>query len=332
MHITFFDLYSWEKREIRKQLKDHHLELFCESVSMEILEKVKNTEVISGFIYSTFGKKEIDMLPKLKMITTRSTGYDHIDVEYCKKKGIALCTVPFYGENTVAEHTFALMLSLSRNVHKSYIRSQQGNFSIDGLMGFDLKDKTLGVIGAGKIGQHVIRIAKGFGMEVLAYDPFQNELLSEVLDFKYADLDTILEKSDILTIHVPYNKATHHLIGCHNVQAIKKGALLINTARGAIVETSALLTGLESGIIAGAGLDVLEGEHMIMEEKELLHHERTKEQLEEFAMNYQLIHRDDVVFTPHIAFYSKEALERIINTTIENIQAFASGKSQNAVS
>lgn len=332
MHITFFDLYSWEKREIRKGLKGHKLELFTESVCPELLQKVKDTEVISGFIYSEFGKKEIDLLPKLKMITTRSTGYDHIDVEYCKKKGIAVCTVPFYGENTVAEHTFALILSLSRNVHKSYVRSLRGDFSIDGLMGFDLKGRTLGVVGAGKIGQHVIRIAKGFGMEVVAYDPFQNEFLAEVLGFTYVDLDSLLKQSDIITIHVPYLKATHHLIGSHNVSHIKKGALLINTARGAIVETQSLLAALENGTIAGAGLDVLEGEHMIMEEKELLHKERTKEQLEEMAMNYQLIHRDDVVFTPHIAFYSKEALERIIHTTIHNIESFMTGTLENSVS
>lgn len=331
MHITFFDLYPKEKRSIRGQLKEHDLKLFCESVSMERLQEVTKTEIVSLFIHSEFGKREIDMLPNLKMITTRSTGFDHIDVDYCNTKGIVVCNVPFYGENTVAEHTFALILSLSRNVHKSYVRCQQGNFSIDGLMGFDLKGKTLGVVGAGKIGQHVIRIAKGFGMNVVAYDPFQNEFLAEILGFSYATLPELLARSDIITIHVPYNKQTHHLIGKHNISDIKKGGLLINTARGAIVETRALLDALDSGLLFGAGLDVLEGEQLIVEEKELLHTPRTTKQLESCALNEQLIHMDNVVFTPHIAFYSKEALERIIETTVENMKVFLIGGSQNVV-
>ncbi len=331
MHITFFDLYPWEKQEIQTRLETHHLELFSESVSVELLAKVRETEIISGFIYSSFGKKEIDMLPHLKMITTRSTGFDHIDTEYCKEKGITVCNVPFYGENTVAEHTFALMLSLSRNVHKSYMRSLKDDYSIDGLMGFDLQGKKIGVIGAGKIGQHVIRIAKGFGMEVVAYDPFPSEYIAEALGFMYQPLDEVLKSADILSLHLPYTKDTHHLIGRDSFKKMKKGAFIVNTARGGIIDTDALLEALENGQIAGAGLDVLEGEHTVMEEQELLSSDRTPDQLRELTRNYNIIHRDNVVFTPHIGFYSREALQRIIDTTIHNIISFESGHLQNRI-
>ncbi len=140
-----------------------------------------------------------------------STGFDHIDLAECRKRKIKVANVPYYGENTVAEHTFALILSLSRNIHRAYIRALRGDHSIEGLKGFDLKGKTLGVIGAGHIGLHVIRIAKSFGMNVLAYDTRENRFLAEVLDFQYVPLEFLLKKSDIITLHVPYNKNTHHL-------------------------------------------------------------------------------------------------------------------------
>lgn len=331
MHITFFDLYSWEKDTIQTQLSEHALTLFSECISEESLKKVPDTEIISGFIYSSLGKKEIDMLPHLKMITTRSTGYDHIDLEYCASKGIVVCNVPFYGENTVAEHTFALILSLSRNVHKSYMRSLEDNFNIEGLMGFDLQGKKLGIIGAGKIGQHVIRIARGFGMEILAYDPYPSEYIAEALGFSYHSLDDVLQNADILSLHLPYTKETHHLIGKENISNMKPGAFIVNTARGGIIDTDALLAALENGHLAGAGLDVLEGEHTVMEEHELLSNTRTPEQMRELTRNLNIIHRDNVVFTPHIGFYSREALQRIIDTTIQNIQTFEKGSPQNTI-
>lgn len=284
------------------------------------------------FIYSKVNRQVIAKLANLKLITTRSTGYDHIDLKEVAKRNITICNVPYYGENTVAEHTFALILALSRNVHKSYLRTVRNDFSIDGLQGFDLKDKTLGVIGGGNIGLHVIRIAKGFGMDVVVYDTHQNTFLAEVLGFKYADtLEELLGKSDIITLHLPENKYTHHLINRKNIHQIKKGAILINTARGGIVETEALIKALDDKILAGAGLDVLEGEELIKEEKQLLYDQKSQDKMRTLIRDHILIDKDNVVFTPHIAFYSKEALERIIETTGENILAYTEGDGKNVV-
>jgi len=265
------------------------------------------------------------------LITTRSTGFDHIDLKVAKLRKITVCNVPFYGENTVAEHTFALILSLSRNIHKSYMKTLRADFSIEGLKGFDIAGKTLGVIGAGHIGLHVIRIAKGFGMDVLAYDTHQDKFLAEVLGFKYVSFKEILRNSDIITLHVPYNKYTHHLINKDTIKLIKKGAILINTARGGIVDTEALIEAIDKEILGGAGIDVLEGEELIKEEKQLLYDKKKLQSLGNLVKGHILLRRDNVVFTPHIAFYSQQALERILDVTVQNIVAFSSDKPQNVV-
>ena len=200
-----------------------------------------------------------------------------------------------------------------------------------GLIGFDIKNKTLGVIGAGHIGLRVIRIAQGFGMNILVFDTKRDAFLSEVLGFKYVSMEELLKKSDIITLHVPYNKYTHHLINSENIRLIKKGSILINTSRGGVVETEALISALDKKILSGAGLDVLEGEKLIKEEKQLLHDMKKSEELRELARDHILLNKENVVFTPHIAFYSREALERILKTTAHNILAFLNNKPQNTV-
>ena len=319
--IAIFEISGWQEEHLRTHLSDHDLKFFAEPIQDVPCSKYYDAEILSVFIYSQVSQEIINQTPYLKLITTRSTGFDHIDLQAAKVREIAVCNVPFYGENTVAEHTFALILSLSRNVHKSYLRSTQNNFSIEGLMGFDLKGKTLGVVGSGHIGQHVIRIAKGFGMEVLVYDLNHNNFLSEVLDFKYVEFEDLLANSDIVSLHVPYNKHTHHLINRQNIVKFKPGAILINTSRGGLVELEALITALDAGILAGAGLDVLEGEELIRQEEELLKNETNPEVLKQVIQDHILIKKDNVVFTPHIAFYSREAIQRILDTTIENIQS-----------
>jgi len=307
------------------------LKFFAETLNMENVSEIKDFDVVSVFVYSKVDAHIIESLSDLKLIATRSTGFDHIDLEACKEKKITVSNVPSYGENTVAEHTFALILSLSRNIYKAYTRSLRHDFTIEGLKGFDLKDKTLGVIGAGRIGLHVIRIAKGFGMNVLAYDVNRNNLLSEVLGFEYVSLEELLSKSDVITLHVPYNRFTHHLINKDRVKLMKKGAILINTSRGAVVDTEALIEALNNGILAGAGLDVLEGEELIKEEKQLLYDQEKLEVLSNLVKGHILLSKENVVFTPHIAFYSQEALERILEVTAQNIIAFSSEKPQNIV-
>ncbi len=331
MHIAFFEIQKWERETLEKRFAGHQLSFFDRVIEEGDIASLAECEVLSVFIYSKVTADVINRLPKLKLIVTRSTGFDHIDLEAAKGKGITVSNVPSYGENTVAEHTFALILALSRNVHKSHVRRLQGDFNIDGLQGFDLKGRTLGVIGAGRIGLHVIKIAKGFGMEVIAYDAYENRFLSEVLDFRYAPLHEVLEQSDIVTLHTPYTKETHHLINQQNITLFKSDAILINTARGELVETDALISGLDQGILAGVGLDVLEGELLVREEKELLGDHAEKEELQTLAKDHALLTRDNVVYTPHIAFYSREALERILMTTIDNIECFAIGHCKNIV-
>ena len=331
MKIAFFDIQGWEKSHVRRALKEHEVLFFAEPLSLETVDQVSDCEVVSVFIYSDVSDEVMAKMPSLHCVTTRSTGYDHIDLAAARKRKICVSSVPFYGENTVAEHTFALILALSRNVHTSHVRRLRGDFSIEGLCGFDLKGKTIGVVGAGHIGLNVIKIARGFGMNVLAFDLHPDAFLAEVLDFSYASFDDVLEQSDIITLHVPYNKHTHHLISEENYVKFKRGSILINTARGELVDNDALISALDEGILSGAGLDVLDGEELIREERQLLHDPQKIEQLGELIKDHILLSKDNVVFTPHIGFYSQEALERILDTTIENVCAFCDGKPKNIV-
>lgn len=323
MNITIFDLKPWEKNLFSKSLKKHKVTYFTEPIQKINIKKLQKTEIISCFITSKIDKKIIDQLPNLKLVATRSTGFDHIDCKELEKRKIKVMNVPSYGENTVAEHTFALILTLSRNIHQSYLRTLKHNFSIDGLKGFDLCQKTLGVIGTGRIGSHVIRIAKGFEMKVVAYDGFPNKALAKQLDFKYVSLKELLKQSDIITLHLPFSKQTEHIINLNNIKYIKKGALLINTARGGLIQTTALIKALNENIISEVGLDVLEEENLILEEHHLLPHGRKhRKALGMVIKNHKLLKRNNVIFTPHIAFFSQEAVDRITKSTIENILAF----------
>lgn len=293
--------------------------------------RLEGVEVLMPFIHSAVGREQIEAMPNLRFIATRSTGYDHIDLEAAAEKGIAVANVPTYGENTVAEHTFALILSLSRKVHHAWTRTQRGEYTMEGLRGFDLYGKTLGVIGAGAIGLHVVRIAKGFGMEVLAYDVNRNQLLADVLDFRYVELDELLVNSDIVTLHAPAIPATHHLINKDTLSRMKRGALLINTARGSLVDTAALAEALDAGHLGGAGLDVFEGEEFMQHEDELLYRPGAEDQLKLLVRAHALQRRPDVVITPHIGFNSREALHRILDTTAENVRAFLGDEPKNLV-
>lgn len=331
MRIAFFETQNWERLLLEEVFKEHDLFFSEKPLQHSDLAAIEGFEALSVFIYSRISKETIAALPNLRLIATRSTGYDHIDLVAAKTRGVTVLNVPSYGEHTVAEHTFALILALSRNVHKSHVRRLKNDFSIEGLKGFDLKGKTIGVIGAGKIGLHVIKIARGFGMRVLAYDAFQNNFLSDVLDFDYVSLDRLLGESDIISLHTPYNEQTHHLISEHSIEKIKRGSLLVNTARGELVDNDALIRALDQGILAGAGLDVIEGEQLIREEKELLSETKIAGDLSELMNDHNLLRRDNVVYTPHIAFYSDGALHRILRTTIDNIVCFASGICQNVV-
>ena len=330
--IAFFELEPWEKEYFTEKLKNVELQFIDEHLNENNLNKIKDVDAIGVFIYSVVNKKILNNLPNLKLIVTLSTGFDHVDIKECRKRKITVCNVPHYGENTVAEHTFALILNLTRKIHKAYERTIRGDFSIDGLRGRDLQGKTIGVIGTGSIGQHVVRIAKGFEMKVIAFDKFKSKKLAKRLDFKYVSLDYLLKKSDIITLHVPYNKSTHHLIGKKAISKMKRGVIIINTARGGIIDTTALLEGLQSSKVGGAGLDVLEGECFIKEEKQILSKHFLKEcDLKTVLQDHLLLRQPNVIITPHNAFNSWEALHRILDTTILNINSFLKRKPVNVV-
>lgn len=330
--ISFYEVDKDDKRFIKKSFKGKYtLSFFAEPLTDSNIITAKDADIVSVFIYSILDKKNLSSLPKLKLIATRSTGFNHIDLRTASSRNIPVCNVPYYGENTVAEHTFGLILALSRNIHKAYVRTTRNDFSVEGLEGWDIKGKTLGVVGAGSIGSHVIKIAKGFGMNVLAYDLRKNHLVEEVLGFKYVPLDDLLKNSDIISLHCPYNKATHHLINMKNIELVKHGALFINTARASVIEPAALHYALETGIFSGAGLDVFEGEDLVKEENQMLTRNVSVEHLRAVLEKNILMNRENVIITPHIAFDSVEAVERILETTVENIEAFIAKNPTNVV-
>ncbi|KKQ23674.1 MAG: hydroxyacid dehydrogenase [Candidatus Staskawiczbacteria bacterium RIFCSPLOWO2_12_FULL_37_15] len=332
MKAAFFEIEDWEKEYISSKINNQELSFFPGPVAPENIAEIKNCQIISPFIYSKIDENILSELSELKFISTRSTGFDHIDMSETRRINILVSNVPSYGENTVAEHTFALILDLSRKIYQSINRAKSGDFSLDGLRGFDLKNKTLGIIGLGHIGQRVAKIARGFEMNVLVSDLNKDKKLVQELGFQYTDINDLLAKSDIISLHVPYNKDTDHLINLHNINLIKKGAYLINTARGGLVETTALIESLGKGILAGAGLDVLEEECFVKEERQLLSKEFPKTcDLKTVLQNHILLQQENVIITPHNAFNSKEALERILETTVQNIQAFLIGKAINIV-
>ena len=333
MKISFFESTQEEEKKIGDVFKKYDVNFIHEPLSMKNVSLAKDSEIIGIFIYSKIDKKILDELPNLKMIATQSTGYDHIDLKECKKRHIFVSNVPTYGENTVAEHAFALILDLSRNIHKAFLKTQRDDLTLNGLEGFDLKGKTIGVIGVGNIGTHVIRIANGFEMKILAYDKHKNRNLKKKINFTYTSLNNLLKKSDIITLHLPLNPKTKHIINKKTLRIMKPNCIIINTSRGDLIKTKDLLGALDSGKILGAGLDVLEGEKVIKEEKELLHNtgKEHTEKLKKIIDSYMILHNEKVIFTPHIAFYSHEALMRIFCTTVENIKNFIRGKPQNLV-
>lgn len=291
-----------------------------------------SVQVLSCFLRSRVTAEFLDTCPHLRLISTRSTGVDHIDLDACAARGVTVCNVPQYGENTVAEHTFGLILALSRNIWQAVDRMKRGDARIEGLLGFDLSGRTLGVIGAGRIGLHVIRIARAMNMRALAFDARPQPLIGEVMGFCYVDLETLLAESDVVSVHVPLLPATFHLLDAARLAMMKPSAVLVNTSRGGVVDSKALLEALNSGALAGAALDVLEAEDVISEDDVLLRDpEASVDTLRLAVEAYQLMHHPRVLVTAHIGFYSREALKRILDTTVDNIRGFLSGAPQNVV-
>ncbi len=324
MRIAVFEIEKQEQEFFGRQLPGHELLFFDAPLTAKNMTEAADADAVTVFIHSKVDEAALADLPKVRLIATRSMGFDHIDLAACRKRGITVSRVPAYGDRTVAEYAFALILALSRKICQAAEGTKRGLSDYRGLQGFDLSDKTLGLVGGGKIGAHVARIAKGFGMNVVVSDPYQKAELAREIGFAYVPLETLLAQSDVISLHAPSLPETRHLLNEKTMRLIKRGAILVNTARGALVEAEALLSALETGILSGAGLDVLEEERVLLDA-------RTAGDPAVLAANRALIARSDVIVTPHIAFNSREAVARILETTAGNIQAFAAGTPINVV-
>jgi len=336
MKIVFFGLNSEEQTIFSNSFSGADVSFIDGKLDENSMAQARDAEIVCIFIDSILNKVVLDALPNLKFVATRSTGFNHIDFEYAKTKGITISCVPAYGSHTVAEFTFGLILNLSRNIIKAnnYIR-ESSDFNFSPMMeGFDLAGKTLGIIGTGKIGKNVAKIAKGFEMNVVAYDLYPDLVFAEENSVEYKSLEEVVAQSDILTLHTPYTKENHHLINKDNISIMKKGVYVVNTARGELIDTDALVWGLKEKIIAGVGLDVLEGEKELKEEIEILSSSSRSTKTEEYKTlleNHLLMEMPNVIVTPHTAFYTREAVAEIIKITTENIKGFIAGLPVNVV-
>jgi D-lactate dehydrogenase len=332
MKIVVFEFEPWERPYFERLERAHQVVFEPARLDAASAAEHADADVVSTFIYSDLGRAVLSRLTRLRLIATRSTGYDHIDMACCAERGIEVANVPHYGENTVAEHVFALLLAISHHIPEAVGRTRQGDFSQAGLQGFDLCGKTLGVIGAGNIGRRTIRIARGFDMEVLAHDPFPDEAAAARLQFAYVGLPELLRRSDVISVHVPADPATHHLLSEPEFAQMKRGVVVINTARGSVIDVRALLQALASGHVAAAGLDVLPEEPAIREEAELLRALFTgQHDLGTLLVDHVLLHARNVLITPHSAFNTREAVQRILRTAVENIEGYLAGEPRNLV-
>lgn len=310
------------------------LENSIETMTPEQYEQIKDAAVISVFVHSSevMGEKLLSKFPSLKLIATRSTGYDHIDLNYCKSRAISVVNVPKYGEATVAEYTLGLLLNVSRKIITARNDMFDGVYKVKRYTGFDLYGRTIGIIGTGAIGRHVIKLAKGFGMNVLAYDLYPNEEFQRIYNINYVSLEELYAGSDIISLHAPSTKENYHLLNEQAFAKMKDGVIIINTARGDLIDGEALYKNILSGKVGGAGLDVLENEDFIIHDDIMLEQENMNIN---FAINTivngKLLKHKNVIVTPHVAFNSSDAVHRILETTIKNIESFAEGKLINSV-
>ena len=306
-NIYFFEVEDQDKAHVLKKFPK--AKIFKDPFCKKILHKCKDAEILCGMIYSEFSDDNLRHMPNLKMVVTRSVGYDHIDLKWCDKMEIPVCNVPDYGSHVIAEHVFALLLASIRNVLEGEERTEKAKFTWKGLRGIALKGKTMGVIGTGKIGMHVCRIASlGFLMNVIAYDPYPNKDKAADYHFKYVrSLEDIWKKSDIITLHVPLFPETRHMINAKTIAKMKDGVVLINTARGKLIDTKALVKAIKKGKFADVALDVLEHE-------------------ENIKKNDEIMNLPGVLITPHIAFYADDSVDKMYSEAIDSIKRFCKGE------
>jgi D-lactate dehydrogenase len=320
MRVTVFSSQDYDQRFLMAICPDNiHFDFQDAKLNAQTAVLAKDADVVCVFVNDSVDKQVIDQLLKfdVKHVALRCAGYNNVDIDYAKQSGLLVSRVPAYSPQAVAEHTIALIMSLNRKLHKAYNRVKEGNFDLNGLLGFNLCDKTVGVIGTGKIGQAVCHILLGFGCKVICCDP---ELTTELekAGCIYTDFDSLVAQSDVITLHCPLTPDTYHMINEVSINNMKTGVMLINTSRGKLIDTKAAINGIKGQKIGYLGLDVYE-----MEE-DLFFKNRSNEIISDDVFQ-RLLTFPNVMITGHQGFFTQQALEHISQTTIDNLQRGAIG-------
>jgi D-lactate dehydrogenase len=324
MKVAIFSLHQYEKKHLEAANKsfDYQLDGLETRLTAQTARLAKGYEVISCFAHDQVDREALEVLhgQGVKLIALRSAGFNHVDLEAAREFGIHVVRVPAYSPYSVAEFAATLLMAINRKVHRSYTRSREMNFSLDGLEGMDLHGKTIGVIGTGKIGKVFTRIMWGFGLKILAYDPNPDHELVEQFRVTYCDeISDIYQQSDAISLHLPLTPKTHHLLNAKSFAQMKRGVFIVNTGRGGLIETKALIDSLKSGQIGAAGLDVYE-------EEEKYFFKNLSDEVMQDDQLARLLSFPNVLITSHQGFFTKEALANIARTTLENIQNFERGE------
>lgn len=327
IRAAFFQTHRYERDIFTLEAAKHGVELsFLEPrLTSQTAMLAAGFDVAVSFVNDKVDELTLKTLKEIgvRILALRCAGFNHVDLEAASKIGIPVVRVPAYSPHAVAEHTICLLLALSRKIHKAYMRVQSHNFSLEGLVGFELYRKTVGVVGTGKIGAQVVRILNGFGCKVLAFDETPCDSLASIC--QYTDFDTLLAKSDVLSLHVPLTPSTHHMLNGESISKTKRGVIILNTSRGALIDSKALIDGLKSGHISAAGLDVYD------EEESIFFQDLSDEILHDDILA-RLLTFQNTIITSHQAFLTREALSQIAQTTIKNLtQYFNHGVLENAV-
>ncbi|OLS61961.1 2-hydroxyacid dehydrogenase [Pseudomonas putida] len=327
MRVLFFSSQSYDQNSFTAARAVRGLELHFQPARLneDTAALAAGHEVVCAFINDDLSAPVLERLAAAgtRLIALRSAGYNHVDLAAAKRLGLSVTRVPAYSPHAVAEHAVALILALNRRLHRAYNRTREGDFSLHGLTGFDLHGKTVGVVGTGQIGLAFARIMAGFGCQLLAYDPYPNPQV-EALGARYLPLDQLLRQANIISLHCPLTSQTKHLINIHSLADLQPGAMLINTGRGALVDTPALIEALKSGHLGYLGLDVYE------EEAQIFFEDRSDQPLQDDVLA-RLLTFPNVIITAHQAFLTREALAAIAETTLDNIARWMVGEPQNLV-
>ena len=322
MKIAFFDSKPYDEASFRSMNEKFGFEIifYKGHLNKDNVVLSKGADVVCIFVNAVVDAHVIDKLVEngVKLIALRCAGYNNVDLKAAENR-IKIVRVPAYSPYAVAEHTLALMLTLNRKTHKAYSRTREGNFSLNGLMGFDMYGKTAGIIGTGKIAKILIQALRGIGMNIIAYDLYPDVEFAKKYDMEYVSLDQLYLNSDIISLHCPLNKDTEYIISNNSIAKMKDGVMIINTGRGKLIQTSALIKGLKSKKIGSAGLDVYE------EEGDYFFEDRSNNVMDDDVLA-RLLSFNNVIVTSHQAFFTKEALGNIAETTLQNIQDFIDGK------